>query len=110
MPNNPAAKTPQLAHIVFFTLNESTPENRRKLVDLCRTHLTGHPGEVYFSVGTLADLSREVNDREFDVALHVVFESRAAHDAYQTAPRHLEFISAAKPLWKKVRVFDSEVG
>jgi hypothetical protein len=109
IPNKPAAKTPQLAHIVFFTLNDSTPAHRRKLVELCKTHLTNHPGEVYFSVGTLADLSREVNDREFDVALHVVFESRAAHDAYQNAPRHLEFIAAAKPMWKKVRVFDSEV-
>lgn len=109
MPNNPAVKTPQMAHIVFFTLNDSTPVNRRKLVELCKTHLTNHPGEIYFSVGTLADLSREVNDREFDVALHVVFESQAAHDAYQNAPRHLEFIAAAKRMWKKVRVFDSEV-
>jgi hypothetical protein len=109
MSQESAAKTPQLAHIVFFTLNDSTSESRQKFVDLCKKHLTGHPGEVYFSVGTLADLSREVNDRGFDVALHVVFESQAAHDAYQAAPRHLEFIAAAKPMWKKVRVFDSEV-
>jgi stress responsive alpha/beta barrel protein len=109
MPKDPAAKPPQLAHIVFFTLNESTPEYRRKFVELCQTHLTGHPGEVYFSVGTLADLSRDVNDRGFDVALHVVFQSQADHDAYQTAPRHREFIAAAKPMWKKVRVFDSEI-
>jgi hypothetical protein len=109
MPKDPAAKPPQLAHIVFFTLSESTPENRQKFVELCKTHLAGHPGEVYFSVGTLADLSRDVNDRGFDVALHVVFQSQADHDAYQIAPRHREFIAAAKPMWKKVRVFDSEI-
>jgi hypothetical protein len=109
MAKDPAATPPQLAHIVFFTLNESTPENRRKFVELCKTHLTGHPGEVYFSAGTLADLSRDVNDRGFDVALHVVFQSQADHDAYQIAPRHREFIAAAKPMWKKVRVFDSEI-
>jgi hypothetical protein len=99
----------QLAHIVFFSLLDSTADGRRRFVELCKTHLTRHPGEVYFSVGTLADYNREVNDREFDVALHVVFETRAAHDAYQTAPRHLKFIEQAKPLWKKVRVFDSDV-
>lgn len=102
-------KTSHLAHIVFFTLNDSTPDNRRKFVALCQEHLSGHPGEVYFSVGTLADYSRPVNDREFDVALHVVFESRAAQDAYQTAPRHLNFIEQAKPMWKHVRVFDSDI-
>jgi quinol monooxygenase YgiN len=99
----------QLAHIVFFSLLDSTAEGRRKFVDLCKTRLSKHPGEVYFSVVTVAAYKREVNDREFDVALHVVFESRAAHDTYQTAPRHLKFIEQAKPLWKKVRVFDSDV-
>ena len=54
----------QLAHIVFFSLLDSTPEGRRKFVDLCQTHLSQHPGEVYFSVGTLADYKREVNDRD----------------------------------------------
>jgi Stress responsive A/B Barrel Domain len=105
-----AAREAQLAHIVFFALNDSTPENRRKLVAACETHLKGHPGEVYFSAGTPnPDLKREVNDRDFDVALHVVFENHAAHDAYQSAPRHLKFIEENKATWKKVRVFDSDL-
>jgi hypothetical protein len=104
-----SAGGPQLAHIVFFAIKESTPTNRQKLVDACHRYLTGHPGEVSFSVGTLADLSRDVNDRDFDVALHIVFENRAAHDAYQTAPRHLKFIEENKADWKKVRVFDSNL-
>ena len=49
------------------------------------------------------------NDRDFDIALQLVFTNQAAHDAYQNAPRHLEFIEAFKPMWKKVRVFDAEV-
>ncbi|HEV2971855.1 MAG TPA: Dabb family protein [Pirellulales bacterium] len=110
MAAEPKVREAQLAHIVFFALNDSTPENRRKLVEACKTHLTDHPGEVYFSVGTPnPDLQRDVNDRDFDVALHVVFESRAAHDAYQSAPRHLKFIEENKATWKKVRVFDSDV-
>lgn len=100
---------PQLAHIVFFSLKQPTPAARQKLVDACRRYLTGHAGEVSFSVGTLSDLARDVNDRDFDVALHIVFDSRAAHDAYQTAPRHQKFIEENKSDWKKVRVFDSNL-
>src|SRR5579862_7241152 len=101
---------PMVVHNVFFTLFESTTDARQKLVDACRKYLSGHPGEVYFSAGVLCDsLSRPVNDREFDVGLHVVFRSMADHDVYQQDPRHLKFIEENKPTWKKVRVFDSEV-
>ncbi|HEX4000455.1 MAG TPA: Dabb family protein [Pirellulales bacterium] len=100
---------PRLAHIVFFALKDSSAAARQQLADACQRYLTGHPGEVSFSVGTPADLARDVNDRDFDVALHIVFETRAAHDAYQTAPRHLKFIDECKANWKKVRVFDSNL-
>src|SRR5262249_47468731 len=103
-------KGPQLVHNVFFTLAESTPENRKKLTDACKKYLTKHEGEVYFAVGPLVEeLKREVNDRDFDVALTIVFKNKAAHDTYQDAKRHLQFIEENKALWKKVRVFDSYV-
>lgn len=101
---------PQLAHIVFFTLHESSPANRAALVAACDKYLAGHEGTVYYSAGILNDeLARPVNDRGFDVALHVVFESKAAHDVYQQHPRHLQFVEENKPNWKQVRVFDSDV-
>jgi len=99
-----------LVHSVYFSLKESTPENRKKLVAACQKYLSRHPGEVYFAAGPLAeDLKREVNDRDFDVALTIVFKDRAAHDTYQDAKRHLRFIEENKASWKKVRVFDSLV-
>lgn len=100
---------PLLAHMVYFSLKESTPTHVEQLVAACRKYLTGHPGTAFFAVGTPADLARPVNDRDFDVALQVVFDSRAAHDAYQTAPRHLQFIEENKANWAKVRVFDANV-
>jgi hypothetical protein len=101
---------PMIVHNVFFTLHDNSPAARQKLVEACRKYLTGHPGEVYFSAGVLCDsLKRPVNDLGYDVSLHVVFRTMADHDAYQQHPRHLEFISASKPNWKQVRVFDSEV-
>lgn len=106
----PPADRKQIAHIVFFTLHEPTDERREELVASCHEHLTGHPGTVYFSAGVREpELDRPVNDDQFDVALHVVFESREAHDAYQQAARHLAFIEANKANWKQVRVFDSRV-
>jgi hypothetical protein len=70
-----------LVHNVFFTLHDSTPETRQKLVDLCKKYLTKHPGEVYFAAGPLVEeLKREVNDRDFDVCLTIVFKNKAAHE------------------------------
>jgi hypothetical protein len=106
----PSAAAPKVVHNVFFTLHDSSAAARLRLVESCKKYLSGHPGEVYFSAGVLCEsLARPVNDREFDVGLHVVFRSMADHDAYQTHPRHLQFIEENKPTWKKVRVFDSEV-
>jgi hypothetical protein len=99
-----------LAHNVFFTLNDGSDASRAKLVQACKKYLTGHSGTLFFACGTLAkDLARPVNDRDFDVGLHIIFETQAAHDAYQEAPRHEKFIEENRGTWKKVRVFDSEV-
>jgi hypothetical protein len=50
-----------------------------------------------------------VNDRDFDVALQVMFSDRAAHDRYQTDERHLAFIAENKANWQRVRVFDADL-
>jgi hypothetical protein len=104
------AKESQLAHMVFFTLKDSNEANRKQLVEACKKYLDGHDGVVYFSVGTLNDdLKRPVNDLDYDVALHLVFRNRAAHDRYQDHPRHKEFVALGPDLWTKVRVFDSDL-
>jgi hypothetical protein len=98
----------RLVHNVFFSLKDRSPEAAQGLIDACKRYLSDHPGTLYFGAGGCSDLEREVNDRDFDVALHIAFESRAAHDAYQAAPRHQQFIDEQKHNWAKVRVFDSD--
>jgi hypothetical protein len=101
---------PLLAHNVYFTLNDDSPKAQQQLVAACRQYLKNHPGVVFFAAGTLTpDLTRPVNDRGFHVGLHVVFQDRASHDAYQIAEDHLKFIAENKHNWKQVRVFDSDV-
>ncbi|HZZ26906.1 MAG TPA: Dabb family protein [Pirellulales bacterium] len=98
-----------LAHMVYFSLKEPTPENRAKMLAACRKYLTNHPGLVFYAAGTCASYDRPVNDREYDIALQTVFTNRAAHDAYQAAPRHKEFIAECSAMWARVRVFDADV-
>lgn len=99
-----------LAHNVYFTLHDSSPASIQSMVDACHKYLKEHPGVVFFAAGTVAEeLARPVNDRMFHVALHVVFDSKESHDAYQTAPAHLQFIEENKQGWRQVRVFDSFV-
>ena len=100
-----------LAHNVYFTLKDKSEAAQDRLLDACRKYLSSHPGIVFFACGTLAqELKRPVNDREFDVALHVVFQSQALHDQYQVSAAHQRFIEENREGWQKVRVFDSVCG
>jgi len=98
------------AHNVFFTLNGGSPAQQQRLVRDCYDFLKGHDGVVALSAGTRAEgRERDVNDVQFHASLHMVFKDRAAHDAYQTAPRHLQFVERNRANWKAVRVFDSTI-
>jgi hypothetical protein len=99
-----------LAHNVYFTLDDSSAEAVDRLVRACHRYLKEHPGVEFFAAGTLVtELDRDVNDRDFHVALHVVFTDKKAHDQYQQAEDHLTFIEEQKANWRQVRVFDSYV-
>jgi hypothetical protein len=103
-----AAGKTLLSHDVYFALKDNSADAKKKLVDLCAKYLTRHEGTVFFAAGARAEeFTREVNDRDFDVALHIVFKDKAAHDKYQESERHKQFIEAGRDNWKKVRVFDS---
>jgi hypothetical protein len=99
---------PVIGHMVYFKLKESTPEAREKLVAACDKYLANHAGVLFYSAGPISDeLKSPVGDRDWDVALHLVFENKAAHDKYDAHPDHQKFIAENKDAWAKVRVFDS---
>src|SRR5947209_6629150 len=89
LPNAEAADPP-LAHSVIFTLNDHSAKSREAFVGICEKFLSGHKGASSFSAGSIAEDVNEpnVSDREFDVAVHVVFEDRAALAAYLKSDRH----------------------
>lgn len=97
-----------LAHMVMFTLKDKSPEARAAFVESCHKYLKDHEGTLHYSVGVIAeDVVEPVSDRDFDVALHLIFEDKEAEAKYIKHPRHVEFVEKNKDGFAKVRVFDS---
>src|SRR5262249_59880511 len=72
--------------------------------DLCSP-----PKEYYvrFSAGARGKgFDRDVNDKDFDVALFIVFENRKGLETYLPADYHKKFIEKNRDKIKGVRVFD----
>jgi hypothetical protein len=109
MSSQDASEDFPLVHSVYWKLADDSPEAREKLMSACRKYLTGHAGTSYFSVATLSSVDRPVSDRDYDVAVHIHFANRAAHDAYQVSERHVTFVNENKPNFKVTRIFDSVV-
>ena len=100
----------RLVHDVYFELIDASAEARQRLVAACHDKLAGIEGVAFLAAGTRdTELQRDVNDQRYDVSLHVFFTDRAAHDAYQSATAHGEFIADNQANWKSVRVFDSNL-
>ena len=98
------------AHNVYFTLKDGSNEAVKQLISDCNLYLSDIPGIKSFACGVLEkQLNREVNDRDFDVSVHVLFESKETHDAYQIAPAHKEFVARNEDNWSTTRVFDSSI-
>jgi hypothetical protein len=98
-----------IAHNVFFVLNDNNAAAIQAMVSDCHGYLSRLPGIVFYAAGTCSDVKRSSSDRDYDVALHVVFHDRPALDAYLTSTKHVEFMKKYGENWKKVRVFDSVV-
>ncbi len=104
------AEEPQIGHMVYFALKEPTKENQQFFVEAGKKYLKNIDGIVYFSVGTRGEqFARDVNDKDWQVALHIVFKDKACHDKYSDHPQHKAFIEACLSKVQKVRVFDAEI-
>ena len=101
---------PGLIHTVFFWLNEEvSPEEREAFMAGCR-ELGQIEAVAGVHVGPPAPTpDRDVVDHSYDVALILHFEDMVAHDGYQEAPAHQDFIDAYQHLWERVQVYDTDV-
>ena len=97
----------RFAHMVYFTLKDTSDAACDALISACKKYLSDHEGTVFFAAGRIAGTNRDVVDKNYQVGLQLVFQDRAAHDAYQVAPQHDAFIAEQKHNWEQVRVFDT---
>src|SRR5437868_5226100 len=52
----------QIAHMVYFTLQDNSPTAKASLVAGCKKYLTKHTGEVFFRAGTRGtEFKRAIN-------------------------------------------------
>ena len=99
---------PPLAHMVFFSLKDHSKDSREAFAASCEKYLKNIEGSVYFSVGIIAeDVDEPPSVKDWDVALHVVFQDKETKAKYLEHPQHKQFVAANREQFAKVRVFDS---
>lgn len=99
-----------LSHNVFFTLKDASETAVEALIEDCHKYIKDNPGIIYFCVGSIVpEHKRDVNIRDFQVGLHVVFSSKFYHDQFQVSEKHGLFVERGKNNWEKIRVFDTYV-
>jgi hypothetical protein len=95
-------------HVVLFSLPEGTPPE--ELIADIDARLSRLPGVLVLRRGVPADTwtpERSAVDRDYDVGLLTLFQSKDDLDAYLAHPEHAAFAAA----WDSVcgvRVFDFE--
>ena len=97
------------SHVVIFWTQPDIPNATEQLLAGAEKYLKPCPGVLHYHCGQMAGSHRDVVDQSYQVALNLVFEDRAAQDAYQTHPLHVEFVEKIfKTCCERVVVYDFE--
>ena len=95
-------------HHVFFWLKENLSAAEVKQFEDGVMSLLHIEHIKFGDIGRPAATDRPVIDRSYSYSLLLVFENKAAHDAYQPHPIHQKFVETCSPLWDKVLIYDAE--
>jgi len=94
-------------HVYFYPTEAPGADDTVRLESLIRTYLSGIPGVVSLATGRPAGTDRPVVDNEYMLALLLTFPDAAAEKRYQDHPDHLTFARESRPLWSRVKVYDT---
>ncbi|MCS7090242.1 MAG: Dabb family protein [Verrucomicrobiota bacterium] len=95
------------SHIVLFWTDPGQPNAAETLIAAAERLLRPIPGVVHFHVGRMVPSTRPVVDQSYQVGLNIVFVDKAAQDAYQVHPAHVDFVeSVVKRVCMNVKVYD----
>jgi len=96
-----------LVHTVYFWLRDDLTESQGEAFRGAVQSLLAIPTVRHGWVGRPAPTRRPVIDHSYSVALTVVFDDLAGHDAYQVDPLHLAFLAGHRTDWSRVVIYDS---
>lgn len=95
-------------HHVFFWLIEGLSEEDIQKFEEGVSSLLKIEHVKTGDVGKPASTDRPVIERSYSYSLLLIFEDKAAHDAYQPHLEHKAFVEGCSHLWDKVLIYDSE--
>ena len=99
----------RFSHIVIFWTDPAQPAAADELIAGANLYLKEIPGVLQFHVGKMSPSPRSVVEQSYQVALNLIFSTKAAEQAYQVHPRHIEFVEKVfKRTCKKVVIYDFE--
>jgi hypothetical protein len=99
----------RFSHIVIFWTDPAQPNAADDLIAGANQYLKDIPGVLQFHIGKMSPSPRPVVDQSYQVALNLIFPSKAAEQAYQVHPRHIEFVEKVfKRTCKKAVIYDFE--
>jgi hypothetical protein len=97
------------SHIVIFWTKPEISGAADELVAGANQYLKKIPGVLQFHVGKMSPSPRAVVDQSYQVALNLIFPSKAAEQAYQVHPQHIEFVEKVfKRVCSKAVIYDFE--
>jgi hypothetical protein len=99
----------RFSHIVIFWTDPAQPNAADDLIAGANQYLKDIPGVLQFHIGKMSPSPRPVVEQSYQVALNLIFPNKAAEQAYQVHPRHIEFVERVfKRTCKKVVIYDFE--
>jgi hypothetical protein len=100
---------PMFSHVVIFWTKSEVADATEQLLQGAEKYLRPIPGVLSFHVGKMSPSARPVVDQSYQVALNLIFPSKAAEQEYQVHPMHVEFVEKVfKPCCAKAVVYDFE--
>jgi hypothetical protein len=104
-----AGQPPRLMHSIYFSLADKSDESIKKFTDICMKYLSDHAGICVFAIGGLANMKRDVSITNYDVAMNILWKSKAYYSAYLTSKEHDAFFPATQGMILDTYIFDSYV-
>jgi len=97
------------SHIVVFWTDPAQPNATEELIAGANKYLKNIPGLLQFHVGKMSPSPRPVVEQSYQVAMNMAFPSKAAEQAYQVHPQHIEFVEKVfKRVCTKASIYDFE--